>query len=405
MTFDNARYELARLRPTGGETPEGATARAAELSSRTLGVRRVGVWTFDRRGQALRCACLYDEVGGHSTPGDSLGLAELAPYAAALEGARVLAADDARAHPALRGWVEGYLAPHGVGARLDAPIYRGGELIGVVTHEHVGEPRRWTAAESDFACAVADALGSLAEQAGRLEVLAALREHQRFESLGRLAAGVAHDFQNLLSVVLIHAARIHSRPDEVATARDSSQEIRDAAEEGVRLTRRLQSFAEPSTSRPKPLSLGDAAARLEPIFRLVARGATLLEVRRETADDTVSAEPSQLDGMLLALVTSAHEALGEHGGAISITVRAPSAAERPSGPACVALEVGFEPRRSPDDAYEVVGEPLPKPPSSEADGVGMVLVREVVERAGGTLSAAARREVGGARVVLWPLLR
>ncbi len=405
MTFDNARFELARLRLTGDETPERAMARAAELSSRALGVRRVGVWTFEREGQALRCLCLYDELAGHSTPGDSLGLAELAPYAAALEHVRVVAADDARAHPALRCWTERYLAPHGIGARLDAPVYRGGELIGVVTHEHVGEPRRWTAAESDFACAVADALGSLAEQASRLEVVAALREHQRFETLGRLAAGVAHDFQNLLSVVLIHAARIHSRPDEVATARGSSQEIRDAADEGVRLTRCLQSFAEPATSSAMRLSLGDAAERLEPIFRLVARGATHLEVRRETADDTVLAEPAQLEGMLLALVTNAHEALGEHGGAISLTVRAPSPEETPSGPPCVALEVGFEGSSCPGDAPDSGAAALHSTPSSESFGLGMAMVRDVLERAGGALRVAARREAGGVRVVLWPLTR
>lgn len=405
MTFDNARYELARLRLTGGETLERAMARAAELSSRTLGVRRVGVWTFDRDGEALRCACLYDEAEGHSTPADSLGLAELAPYAAALEGVRVFAAEDARAHPALRGWVDGYLAPHGIGARLDAPVYRGGELIGVVTHEHVGEPRRWTAAESDFAGAVADALGSLAEQASRLEVLAALGEHQRFETLGRLAAGVAHDFQNLLSVVLIHAARIQSRPDEVATARDSSQEIRDAAEEGVQLTRRLQSFAEPPASRAKLMSLGGAVARLEPIFRLIARGAIELEVRRETADDEVSAEPSQLEGMLLALVTSAHAAFGDRGGALSLTVRAPNADERSPGPNCVALEVRHDGGRGLADSPDPDAESVPSARADQAYGLGMALVREAVERAGGTLRVAAPRDRDGARVVLWPLAR
>lgn len=249
MTFEKARFDLARIRLVDGDALDRAMARAAEVSSHTLHVARVGVWTFDVEHDALRLLHLYEEEHGDSTPGTTLALSEFAPYATELESVRTIVADDAYAHPATRCLGDKYLRPHGIGAMLDAPVYRGGEVVGVVCHEHIGGPRHWTEKETDFACSVADMLGSLAEQAMHLELVAALREHEKLEALGRLTGDVAHDFQSLLSVVLIHAARIHANPSDAALVLESAREIRDAAEAGALLTQRLQALAEASPSR------------------------------------------------------------------------------------------------------------------------------------------------------------
>ena len=405
MTFENARFDLARLRLFGGDALDRAMARAAEVSARTIGVRRVGVWTFDLDHDAMRCLYLYDEVEGHSTPGSSLTLSDFQPYATELERVRTIVADDALTHPATKCLADTYLVPQGIGAMLDAPVYRAGEVVGVVCHEHFGGPRRWTEREVDFACSVADMLGSLAEQATRLEMVAALREHQKLEALGRLAAGVAHDFQNLLSVVLIHASRIHGHSGDPAIARESSREIREAAEEGVRLTKRLQSFADPRASRPKPVSLGAVVEQMEPILQLLARGATRLEVRRATDDDEVIADLSQLEEILLGLVTGARDRLAEEGGAITVVVRAPTEAETLPDSACVVLEVRDEGARAPSDASEHTAEPLLTTKTSDAAAIALSTVRGIVERARGTVRVTAQPGEGATSTVLWPLAR
>ena len=403
VTFEAARFDLARLRLAGGDALDAAMARAAEVSAVTLGVRRVGVWTFDVEHDAMRCLFLYDVLSGHSSPGGSLTLSQFEPYAHALEHVRLVVADDAHQHPATRCLREAYLVPHGVGAMLDAPIYRDGEVVGVVCHEHLGGPRHWTTHEVDFACSVADMLGSLAEQATRLEMVAALRGREKMEALGRLAGGIAHDFQNLLSVVLIHAARLHAHPDDAAIALESAREIRDAAEEGVLLTKRLQSFASPQRTAPQRVSIGDVVTRLEPMLRLLTRGTARLAVHRETHADEVVADPTQLEEVLLGLVTNVRDALtGDHG-AISVTVRGAHPEETLPGALCVALEVRDESHHAVAEAAAHFAEPLLKSTIREAAGVGLSAVRNIVHHARGTVRVATQPGEGATFTVMWPL--
>jgi signal transduction histidine kinase len=403
VTFEAARFDLARLRLAGGEALDDAMARAAKVSAVTLGVRRVGVWTFDREHDAMRCLYLYDALFGHSTPGSALTLSRFEPYAHALEHARLVIADDAHQHPATRCLRDAYLVPNGVGAMLDAPIYRDGEVVGVVCHEHLGGARHWTTHEIDFACSVADMLGSLAEQATRLEMAAALRGRQKMEALGRLAGGVAHDFQNVLSVVLIHAARIEAHPEDAALALEAAREISDAAEQGVLLTKRLQSFASPQRTTPQRVSIGEVLSRLEPMLRLLTRGTARLTVQRETLADEVFADPAQLEEVLFGLVTNVRDALvGDHG-AIMVTVRAVHPEETLPGALCVALEVRDESVHSDAEAAAHFAEPLLKSTIREAAGVGLSAVRNIVHRARGTVRVAAPPGGGATFTVMWPL--
>lgn len=287
---------------------------------------------------------------------------------------------------------------------LDAPVYRDGEVVGVVCHEHLGGVRHWTDREIDFAGFVADMLRSFVEQATRLEMVAALREHQKLETLACVAGGVAHDFQNLLSVVLIHAARVHARSEDAAVARESSEEIRDAAEEGVRLTKRLQALIEQRAMRPTPVSLGEVAERMEPILRLLAPGAARFEVRRSTEFDEVVADPSELEDVLLGLVTSACDKLVDRDGVLSVIVRAPREDEAASGPSCVVLEVRVSGAGAGSSAEARGTEPLLPNKVAVAAGISLSAVRDLVARAHGSVHVASQPEQGATFTVLWPLV-
>lgn len=405
MTFEAARFDLARLRLAGGDALDRAMSRATEVSSRTIGVRRVGVWTFDLEHDEMRCLHLFDGMYGHSTPGTSLTLSKFEPYAEALEHRRVIVAADARADATTHCLEESYLIPKGIGAMLDAPIYRSGEVVGVVCHEHFGGPRRWTSHEVDFACSVADMLGSLAEQATRLELAAALRGHKKMEALGRLAGGVAHDFQNALSVVLLHAARIQAHPADAEIARESAELIREAADEGVRLTKRLQEFAHPRRTDPRRVSLGDVTQGLESMLRILTKGVADLEIRRETAVDEVLTDPSQLEEVVLGLVTNTLDAREEEGGAITVTVRAPTVDEPVPGALCVALEVHDQTAHAASPAPQDISGHLLKSGAFDAAGVGLSAVRNIVHRANGTMRIETSPERGTTLTVMWPLAR
>jgi len=90
-------------------------------------------------------------------------------------------------------------------ATLDAPVFRLGEVVGVVRHEQAGELREWTSRDRHFVAAVADLVAVLLEQATRLDVEAALRAQrerlvkaERMAALSRMSAGVARAFHHVL---------------------------------------------------------------------------------------------------------------------------------------------------------------------------------------------------------------
>src|SRR4030095_7725375 len=102
---------------------------------------------------------------------------------------------------------------------LDATIFVGGEVVGVVCHEHIGLPREWTTEQRDFAGSMADLLAMKMQAAEAEELRSALRsqssqvaEARRVSALAETAAGIAHDFNNLLAVMLNSAELIATEP-------------------------------------------------------------------------------------------------------------------------------------------------------------------------------------------------
>jgi len=107
-----------------------------EAAAASLGVERVNIWVFDGERARLRCLECYERGLRRHTEGDEI-LAATAPfYFSALGQLRTVAAFDALNDPRTRELAD-YLRAHGIVTLLDAPLYLGGEVGGVVCHEHV----------------------------------------------------------------------------------------------------------------------------------------------------------------------------------------------------------------------------------------------------------------------------
>lgn len=151
-----------------------------ERSAETLGVERVGYWSMTDEGTAIRRELQFLR-SVRSFDGDPLVLEkpDFPAYFAALhEGSNLIVSHDGMADPRLTEFHESYFLPQGIGAMLDAPVHRQGRLFGVVCHEHVGGPRKWTAREIDFARYVAQWIALAVEIEDRQRTESALRESQ-----------------------------------------------------------------------------------------------------------------------------------------------------------------------------------------------------------------------------------
>ena len=155
LRHQQALVRLAGLSPDG----EGLTIVHRELTkvaAETLGVERASVWLLSPDATELRCEELYERSLDRYSHGETLRATDYPRYFAALQYGRAIDGHDARQDPRTSEFSEDYLTPLGITSMMDAAIRRGGKVAGVVCLEHVGERRTWTAAEMDFAGALAD---------------------------------------------------------------------------------------------------------------------------------------------------------------------------------------------------------------------------------------------------------
>jgi PAS domain S-box-containing protein len=145
-----------------GDLDAGAR-RITEASSQTLEVERAGIWLFNDHRSKMRCIDLYELSRKRHKAGGVLEASRYPAYFKALQEERTIPAHEARRDPRTREFTKSYLRPLGIRSMLDAPIRLGGEVIGVICHEHKGEERRWTSDEENFAGSMADMVSLMME--------------------------------------------------------------------------------------------------------------------------------------------------------------------------------------------------------------------------------------------------
>jgi diguanylate cyclase (GGDEF)-like protein/PAS domain S-box-containing protein len=159
---------------------DGAYRQVTELAVQLLDVERASVWRLDATNRRLRCYDLFERQKAEHSSGQVIEASHVPAYFAAIAEERCLAAQDAHEDPRTSAFSKTYLQPLGIGAMLDAPIWVGGRVVGVVCHEHVGGPRRWEFEEELLAGTVADFVARVIEAADRLRaerVLGQYRKH------------------------------------------------------------------------------------------------------------------------------------------------------------------------------------------------------------------------------------
>ena len=138
---------------------------------------------------------------------------------------------------------------------------------------------------------------------------AQLQQAQKMDSVGRLAGGVAHDFNNMLGVILGHAEIALDQVDPAQPLHTHLQEIRLAANRSADLTRQLLAFARKQAVSPKVLDLNDTVAgMLKMLQRLIGENLHLAWL--PGADVwPVKIDPSQIDQTLVNLCVNARDAI------------------------------------------------------------------------------------------------
>ena len=151
-----------------------------------------------------------------------------------------------------------FLAGHGVVSGVTVAIPTRGETFGVLG-VHTTRQREFTADETQFLIAVAGCIGMAADH---LNLEEQLRQSQKMESIGQLAAGVAHDFNNMLTIIQGHSSALLARPSLPPEMLDPVQAVFFAAERAAGLTRQLLMFSRKNIMQPRSLDLRETVGNM-----------------------------------------------------------------------------------------------------------------------------------------------
>ena len=140
-----------------------------------------------------------------------------------------------------------------------------------------------------------------------------LRQSQKMEAVGRLAGGVAHDFNNILGVVIACSELLRSRFGSDADVLEYVSHIRTAADRGASLTRQLLSFSRRQPTTPRLLDLNERLRENLNLLRPLMGAGIEISIRPRTAAAVVEADPSHIDQIVMNLAINARDAMPQGG--------------------------------------------------------------------------------------------
>jgi two-component system cell cycle sensor histidine kinase/response regulator CckA len=257
--------------------------------------------------------------------------------------------------------------------------------------------------------AVRRAMQEVEERAERRRLEAQLIEGQKMDVIGQLAGGVAHDFNNILSVIIgyCHLLRMDLNPESPQLK--YAEEIRHASERAAGLTRQLLVFSRKETVQPIALDLNDVVKDMEELLRRLIDANIEMMIAPGEQTGCIHADSGYVGQVLMNLVVNARDAM-PYGGKLTITT-ADVALEK-NDPQLkmggvpgdyVVLGVSDTGTGMTDEVKARLFEPLfTTKPAGKGTGLGLVTCRNIINLSGGHISFISESGKGTEFKVYFP---
>jgi two-component system cell cycle sensor histidine kinase/response regulator CckA len=240
-----------------------------------------------------------------------------------------------------------------------------------------------------------------------------LAQAQKMQAVGQLAGGIAHDFNNLLTAILatVDEALPHAQQGGLdgAALRADLSVIRNSAERGAALVKKLLAFGRKQTMQPKVLLLNDAVEDLSNLLRRVLGARVRLVLDLDPPRRLVRVDPTQFDQVVMNLAVNARDAMPQGG---TLTLRTgqvnlfrPLTRGRETIPPgrYAMLEVEDTGTGIPPDYLERIFEPFFSTKEvGSGTGLGLSTVYGIVRQTGGFVLVKSVPEEGATFTILLP---
>jgi signal transduction histidine kinase len=251
-------------------------------------------------------------------------------------------------------------------------------IRGLVVRDARGEPVRL--------------IGAIFDITERLQLQHQLEQLRRIESLGRVAATVAHEFNNVLMGVLPVAQLMARGPlSETLNARMSDL-IMHSVSRGRRLTEQILSFSKPVDPAPVLIALDEWLKALTPELRTLAGKSVEVNVEARASSLVVSIDPPQMQQVLSNLVVNAGHAMPK-GGTLTITADCEGDT--------VTLTVADQGTGMSPETLDQIFEPL-FTTKRNGTGLGLAVAQQIVARHLGTIQVTSKLGKGTTFKIILP---
>jgi signal transduction histidine kinase/ActR/RegA family two-component response regulator len=245
------------------------------------------------------------------------------------------------------------------------------------------------------------------EQARRRLLEEELRQSQKLEAIGQLAGGIAHDLNNLLTVVLGNADLLaQTPPGNDAERRALLAELRDGGRRAAEMVRKLLAFGRRESITLRPVSPQTVVTELITFLRRMLPETIDLRVEAEPGVPRIRADPVALGQIVVNLATNARDAMPE-GGRLTLGIMrrtlAPGHKHHPALPAgpYVAITATDTGRGMDEQVRERIFEPFfTTKPVGQGTGLGLAMVLGLMRQHGGDVSVDSKPG-GGSTFTLW----
>ena len=225
---------------------------------------------------------------------------------------------------------------------------------------------------------------------------AQLQQAQRMESIGRLAGGVAHDFNNILQAQKGYCELMALELRAGDPLAESLAEIDACVDRATALTRQLLAFSRKQVLRPQVFDLGELVVNLEKMLRRLIGEDVALTVVADGGPFTIEADPGQIEQLVVNVVVNARDAMPT-GGQLRVTlgtdVRDAGREGAAAPSAHVTLAIGDTGAGMDDETRAHIFEPFfTTKPAGKGTGLGLSTVYGIVQQSGGSIDVES--EVG-----------
>lgn len=301
---------------------------------------------------------------------------------------------------------------------LGVPIFKGPETVGVISVAN--RPGGYTGQESRYLETMSQATGvlydsyrqslkraALEEEQKRLELQ--VRQAQKMEVLGRLAGGVAHDFNNMLMVLGGCTELLERSLPRESPAHMYLDQIQRTTQKAAAITKQLLAFSRKQVLDLRPMDLHEALTESEFMLPRLLGSDVELTFRHDAAKSQILSDPSQIEQVVANLAINARDAMPE-GGRLAISTR--NATSLPEAGAnspsvsgdWVVLEVSDTGFGMDEKTRAQIFEPFfTTKPAGKGTGLGLATVYGIVKQSSGHIRVESEPGKGARFELYFPL--